>query len=108
MRDIFSILRNFFPAIYAEFLKLFLRKYTVYTATVLAFVAATAAFIVCIKQIILTVVALIVMPAWVVKAFLFFIPSNFIAVTAGIFSGKLCKSVYMIVDNKLKLANNAN
>ena len=105
---IFALIAGFIPALFANFLAMFARKYTVAIASILAFIATTITFIVCMKAIIGIVVGLIIMPPWIYTAIAWFIHSNFIAVTAAIFSGKICKSAYLVITEKIKLINSAN
>lgn len=105
---IFALILGFIPALFANFLAMFTRKYTVAVASVLAFIATTITFIVCMKSIIGLAVSLIIMPAWIYNAIAWLIPSNFISITSAIISGKICKSAYVVVTEKIKLINSAS
>lgn len=108
MIRIFTFFTAFSSQLFAQFLVLFGRKYSVAVASILAFIATTVTFIFCIKQLIITAVALIVMPAWIATSIAWFIPTNFIAVTSAIISGRICKSAYLVITEKIKLVNNAS
>lgn len=108
MGKAFAVLIGMAPQLFAYFLSMFGRKYTVATATVLAYIATTVAMIVCLKQILAGVVALIVMPTWIASFIAWFIPSNSISVISAILSGRICKTAYRMVVAKIELVNNAS
>jgi hypothetical protein len=108
MFKIFTFLTSFPAALFANFLALFGRKFTVATAAVLAMIATTVTMVVCLKSILTGVTALLVIPSWIYTAIAWFIPSNFIAVVSAILSGKICKQAYLLVQNKIDLITKAN
>jgi len=108
MFKIFQILAGMSSHIFTNFLALFGRKYAVGTASVLAYLATTAAMIVCLKSILLSIVALITIPSWIYSAIAMFIPSNAVGIMSGILSAKICKEAYFVATNKIKLLNNAS
>lgn len=95
-------------SLFANFLILFGRKYTVATAAVLAFIATTAAMIVCMKSILGAMVAAIIIPGWVYAFIAWFIPSNAISIISAILSGKICKEAYNMVNTKIDLVTKAS
>ena len=107
LAGIFAVLVSWPSQLFAHFLALFGRKFTVATASVLAFLATTTTLIVCLKSILSALVALIVMPSWIATAIAWLIPSNFISITSLIISGRICKTVYHLVQRKIDLITNA-
>lgn len=96
------------PTLTAWAIALFTRKILVATATVAAFVLLTAAFIVCIKQMILIVMALAVLPSWLVLAFGMFIPFNFSVVLSNILAAQSCRWAYDKAMDKIRMINSAS
>lgn len=103
LAGIFKFLTSGFTNLFMYFLAMFGRKFTVSTAAVLAFLAATTAMIFCMKSILLGITSLLVIPGWIYSAIAMFIPSNFIAVVSSILSGKICKEAYHMVNTKIDL-----
>lgn len=108
LAGLFTLLSTSFTNFFVYFLAMFGRKFTVSTAAVLAFIAATAAMIICMKSILLGVTSLLVIPAWIYTAIAWFIPSNFISVISSILAGKICKEAYNMVNTKIDLITKAN
>lgn len=79
------------------------RKAVVAFSVISAFVAVTAAFLVCMKIIITGLVALIVMPAWVASWLGMFIPSNYAGMISLIMSAKTCKAAYNLAVEKVRM-----
>lgn len=94
--------------LFAQFVLLFGRKFTVSTAAVLAFLATTLAMLVCMKSILGAMVAAIVIPSWVYAAIAWFIPSNAVGIISAILSGKICKQAYLMANTKIDLITKAN
>ena len=103
LAGLFGLLGSAFSNLFVYFLAMFGRKFTVSTASVLAFITATIALIFCMKTILLGVTALIVIPSWIYTFIAWFIPSNFIAVVSSILSGKICKEAYNMMTTKIDL-----
>lgn len=91
------------PALTAWAVQFFTRKMVVVSAVLSTFVFLTAALIVCIKQIFLAVMALAVIPAWLLAALGMFVPSNFAAVLSAIVASKSCRWAYDKATEKLRL-----
>ena len=108
LAGLFTFFTSFASNLFVYFLAMFGRKFAVSTATVLAFIAATIAFIFCLKTILLGVTSALVIPAWIYSAIAWFIPSNFIAVVSAILSGKICKEGYNMVTTKIDLIAKSN
>ncbi|GBG15201.1 uncharacterized protein NMK_2804 [Novimethylophilus kurashikiensis] len=103
MQLIFVLLGNLFGA----FIELVGRKGLISGATIVAFLAVTAAFIVCMKQFIAIIAATILMPAWL-SAFLgMFVPSNAVGCVSAILSAKTCKAAYRFAMRKINALNTA-
>ncbi len=105
---IFTRLGSFIPSMFAYFVTMFGRKFAVTTATVLAMIATTVAFIVCLKSILAGVLGILLIPSWILTAIAWFIPSNFISVVSAILSGRICKEAYRIINVKIDLIAKAN
>ena len=105
---IFQRLTLFSTGIFGFFLTMFGRKFTVITATVLALVATTVTFIVCLKSILTGVVALLAIPTWILTFIGWFIPSNAISVISAILSGRICKEAYRLINVKIDLIAKSN
>ena len=103
MKFLITTLGGMFSGLFAQFLLLFGRKYSVATASVLAYIAATLAMIVCLKGIILTIIASIVMPEWLITGIAWIIPSNFIQLFSLIMSGRICRAAYDSATIKVSL-----
>ncbi len=95
-------------SLFAYFLAIFGRKYAVATATVLAFIATTLTFIVCLKQILAVVIGTLIMPSWLVYFIGLFVPSNAISVFSAILSGRICAAAYEIMKFKIDLISKSN
>ncbi len=105
----------FLPAIgsaitsmFGYFMLMFGRKFSVTTASILAFIATTIAFIVCLKSILAAVIAALVIPSWLLYVIGLFIPSNAISMLSSILSARICRSAYEIIKFKIDLATKAN
>lgn len=79
------------------------RKAVIVFSVITAFVAVTAAFLVCVKFIVTGILALLVMPAWIASWLGMFIPSNYGGVISLIMSAKTCKAAYNLAIEKVKL-----
>jgi len=79
------------------------RKAVVVFSVITAFVAVTAAFLVCIKIIVTGLIALLVMPVWIQSWVGMFIPSNYAGVISLIMSAKTCKAAYNLAVEKVKM-----
>lgn len=79
------------------------RKAIVVFSVITAFVAVTAAFLVCMKIIITGLVSMLVMPAWIASLLGMFVPSNYAGVISLIMSAKTCKAAYNLAVEKVKM-----
>lgn len=79
------------------------RKAIIVFSVITAFVAVTAAFLVCMKIIITGLVAMIAMPAWLASWIGMFVPSNYAGVISLIMSAKTCKAAYNLAVEKVKM-----
>jgi len=104
---IFTAITTFVGSLFAQMLLIFGRKFTVGTATVLAYVATTLAFVICINELFSVVMAAVAIPAWILTAISWFIPSNFLSVIASITSGRVCRLAYQVTVKKISLMNSA-
>ena len=84
------------------------RKATIAIATTSAFVLMVAAFLVCIKLLIVKAVALLVVPAVVQTAFFYFVPSNWTFLISLIMSAQTCKMAFNYALYKLRMINDAH
>jgi hypothetical protein len=84
------------------------RKFAVGTASVLAYVGATLAFVICLKSILLAIVTLISIPSWLIYAIGLFIPSNAIGVISQILAANICRQAYLITVAKIQMMNHAS
>jgi len=107
MGAIFSVIAGMSSAIFGQFLLLFGRKYTVATATVLAYMATTLAMLACLRSIIQGVINLIVVPAWL-SMLAWFIPSNAIGIISAILSARICHAAYLVATDKIKLISQSS
>ncbi len=89
-------------------MQFFTRKIAVVTTTIAGYILLAAAFIVCIKQMILVVMALAVLPPWVTNGVGVFIPFNFSLVLSNILAAKSCRLAFEMAREKIKLLNNAS
>lgn len=96
------------PTITAWAVAFFTRKIAVAGASIASFILLTAAFIVCIKQMILIVLALAVLPAWLTMGFGMFIPFNFSVVLSNILAAQSCRWAYDKAMDKIRLINAAS
>lgn len=95
------------PTLTAWFVSFFTRKIVTITTTIASFIFLTVAFVACIKQIVLTVIALAAVPAWLVSGISMFIPVNFVFVVSSIWSAQSCRWAFDIAREKIKMMNNA-
>jgi len=85
----------------------FTRKVVMVATSIASFVFLTAAFIVCLKYILLTALTLVVVPPWLVTSLGMFVPFNFIAILSSIISAQSCRWAYDKAIDKIKLINSA-
>ncbi|MEI7455306.1 MAG: DUF5455 family protein [Nitrosomonadales bacterium] len=83
------------------------RKVTTAVTAIAGFVLLTAALVVCLKQGILYLLGLTLLPSWVSAGVGMFLPYDFAAVLASIWSAKACRWAYDLALEKLKLVNSA-
>lgn len=108
MINILVAIGSTISGLFAYFLLLFSRKGLVATASLAAVVATTGTVILCFKAIVDAVLSLALMPSWMVMGLGAIIPGNFIQVLAYICSGYMCKAVYEVLGEQIRLVNNAN
>ena len=108
MTALLTFLFTTLPAIFSAFLAYYARKYTTVVAALLASVAMLAIFISCINVILQSVIALLVVPAWLLTALGMFIPANFSVVLAAIVSGRICRAAWDFGKVKLDLIAKSN
>lgn len=94
MKFLIGVFGGMFSQLFAQFVLLFGRKYGVAVASTLAFTAATLAMIVCLKGLILTVLAGIAAPTWFLSFLAWIIPTNWITLFSTIMSGRACRAAY--------------
>lgn len=95
------------PSITAWFATFITRKIVTVTTTISAFIFLTVAFVACIKQIVLTVIALAAIPAWLVSGVSMFVPINFTFIVSSIWSAQSCRWAFDIAREKIAMMNNA-
>lgn len=95
------------PTITAWAVAFFTRKIAVAGASIGSFILLTAAFIVCIKQMVVYVLALAVLPSWLSMGFGMFIPFNFSLVLSQILAAQSCRWAYDKAIDKIRLINSA-
>lgn len=86
----------------------FTRKIAVATAVLASFVFITAAFIVCIKTMVLYVLTLAVIPAWIVNSLAMFVPFNFFVILSNILGAQSCRYAYDKAMDKIRIINSAS
>ena len=94
MIKLITFLFTTLPALFTAFLALYARKYTTVVAGLLAVAAMLVIFISCINVILVSVIALIAVPGWLLNAIGMLIPANFAAVIAAMVSGRICRAAY--------------
>lgn len=96
------------PALFSAFFAFYARKYTTAVAGILAFGAMLVIFISCINLILQSVLALIVIPAWLLTPIGMFMPGNFSVVLAAMVSGKICRAAFDYGNKKTDIVVKAN
>ena len=106
-----NLLGSFFswlmPTITAWFVGFMGRKMIVATTTVATFVLISAAFIVCIKQILDSLMLLAVLPPWLIQGVGMFIPGDFFVCLGAILSSYSCRWAYDKAIDKVRMINGA-
>lgn len=108
MSRLLGFLFSTLPAIFSAFFAFYSRKYTTAVAGLLASAAMLVIFISCINLILQTVIALIVVPEWLLVAIGMFIPANFSVVLAAMVSGRICRAAWDYGRLKVDLVVKAN
>lgn len=103
MLKLLILIGTFFSTIAGYAAASITRKAVIVFSVISAFVAVTAAFLVCVKLIVTGLVALVAMPVWFVSWIGMFIPSNYGGVISLIMSAKTCKAAYNLAIEKVKL-----
>ncbi len=96
------------PTLTLWFVQFFGRKLLVVTTSIATFIFLTAALIVCIKHLVLTLLALAILPAWVSAGIGVFLPGNFATVLSTIIGAKSCRWAYDKAMEKMRLVNSAS
>lgn len=96
------------PTLTAWFVSFMTRKVMVAVAVVAQFILITAAFVVCIKQMVAYVLTLAILPTWVAGGLGMFIPFNFSIVLSNILAAQSCRWAYDKAIEKVKLINGAH
>lgn len=84
------------------------RKVATVGASLTAFVFLTAAMIICLKALFSAVIAVLVIPAWLLTPIGLFMPSLFVTFLAILSSGIACRTAYDYAIQKIKLVNSAS
>lgn len=108
MKFLISVFGGMFTQLFAQFLLVFGRKYGVALSATLAFVAATLAMIVCLKGLILTVLAGAAAPSWFLTFLAWIMPTNWILLFTTIMSGRACRAAYDGVVFKISLISQSS
>lgn len=96
------------PALFTAFFAFYARKYTTAVAGLFAFGAMLIIFISCINLILQSVLALIVVPVWLITPIGMFIPANFSLVLSAMVSGRICRAAFDYGNKKTDLVVKAN
>ncbi|MDP3671720.1 MAG: hypothetical protein Q8R69_18765 [Telluria sp.] len=108
MTKLLAFLFTTIPALFTAFFAFYSRKYTTAIAGLLATGAMLVIFISCINVILQTVLAVLVIPAWLLTPIGMFIPANFSLVLAAMVSGRICRAAYDYGNKKTDLIVKAN
>lgn len=108
MARLIAFLFTTIPALFSAFFAFYARKYTTAVAGLLAFAAMLVIFVSCINLILQSVLALIVIPAWLTVSVGMFIPSNFAVVLSAMVSGRICRAAWEYGQKKTDLVVKAN
>lgn len=108
MVKLLAFLFSTIPSLFTAFFAFYARKYTTVVAALLASAAMLVIFISCINVILQTVLALLVIPAWLLTSLGMFIPSNFALVMAAMVSGRICRAAYDYGSRKVTIIALAN
>jgi hypothetical protein len=107
MLKLLSYIGAAFTTLIPALIAFFARKYTVAAACLVAFVAATATLIVCIKAFVTTIVTFLTIPVWL-GSIAWFVPPHFLALFSIIVSGRTCRAAYDITIEKIKMISAAS
>lgn len=108
MNLIGSFIAWLMPTVTAWAVQFFTKKIALAVSVIAAYGLLLAAFIVCIKSAITTVLSLAIMPTWIASGIGMFLPFNFVAVFSHILSAKSCRYAFDVAREKIKLLNNAS
>lgn len=108
MVKLLAFLFTTLPALFTALFAFYGRKYTTVVAGLLASGAMLLVFISCINLILQSVLALLVIPAWLLTPIGMFIPANFSIVLAAVVSGRICRAAYDWGQRKTTLFVTAN
>lgn len=96
------------PTITGWAVAFFTRKIAVAGASIGSFILLTAAFVVCIKTMVLYVMSLAVLPAWLSAGVGMFIPADFSLVLSNILAAQSCRWAYDKAMDKIRMINGAS
>lgn len=94
-------------AIFAAVVGFVTRKFGTATASIASMIFLTAAFIVCINEILTTLLSALSPPAFIANAIGIFIPTDFAMILAAIISSHICRAAYDLAMLKVKAINTA-
>ena len=108
MAKLIAFLFTTIPALFSAFFAYYARKHTTAIAGLMAFAAMLVIFVSCINVILQSILALIVIPAWLLNMFGMFIPGNFSVILAAMVSGRICRAAFDYGRAKTDLVVKAN
>lgn len=83
----------------------FTKKVRVISTTIAGFILITAALVLCVKKAVAVVMALAVIPTWLVAGVGMLLPYNFALVLSSIMGARSCRWAYDVAVAKLKMVN---
>lgn len=101
------LLTSLFPVLAAWAIQFLTRKIVVVGITIAAFLLLTSVFLAVIKAIVLSVLALAILPSWVVSSVGLFLPFNFAFVLSMIISAQSVRWAYDKAMDKIQMINTA-
>jgi hypothetical protein len=108
MTKLIAFLFTTIPALFSMFFAIYARKHVTVIAGLMAFGAMLVIFVSCISLILQSVLALIVIPAWLTTSIGIFVPSNFVVVLSAVVSGRICRAAFDYGNKKTDLVVKAN
>ena len=108
MIKLITLLADGVPAIIAALVSFMTRKLVTATASIAAFIALTAAFIVSINALVTSLASSLSVPSWVTYGLGLFMPSDFSIVLAAIVAARIARAAYDLAMLKINAINSAN